>query len=156
MRALGLVPMVDYYAERRVIVLQKCLTTTVLEETVAMEEPAEEMVETILGDEYSVTEKSKSVQGDATSQEPNYMELLEELQSLFVCLQYEFQYNLDKISDLDYEHRYKNPDYATYQANMARILDKSSYINQWTADKSERGFTYIVVQTSQVSQLEVL
>ena len=52
-------------------------------------------------------------------------------------MQYEFQYNLDKISDLDYEHRYKNPDYATYQANMARILDKSSYINQWTAELSK-------------------
>ena len=65
------------------------------------------------------------------------MELLAELQSQFVCLQYELQYNLDKISDLDYEHRYKNPDYATYQANMERILDKSSYINQWTAELSK-------------------
>ncbi len=109
----------------------------VLEETVTMEEPAEEMVETILEGEYSVTEKSKSIQRDAMSQELNYMELLAELQSQFVCLQYEFQYNLDKISDLDYEHRYKNPDYATYQANMARILDKSSYINQWTAELSK-------------------
>lgn len=111
----------------------------VLEETVTMEEPAEEIVETILEGEYSVTEKSKSVQRDATSKELNYMELLAELQSQFVCLQYEFQYNLDKISDLDYEHRYKKPDYATYQANMARILDKSSYINQWTKELSKCG-----------------
>lgn len=109
----------------------------VLEETVTMEEPAEEMVETILEGEYSVTEKNKSVQRDATSKELNYMELLAELQSQFVCLQYEFQYNLDNISDLDYEHSYKKPDYATYQANMARILDKSSYINQWTAELSK-------------------
>jgi len=109
----------------------------VLEETFTMGEPAEEMVETILEGEYSVTEKSKSIQRDAMSQELNYMELLAELQSQFVCLQYEFQYNLDKISNLDYEHRYKNPDYATYQANMARILDKSSYINQWTAELSK-------------------
>ncbi len=109
----------------------------VLEETFTMEELAEEMVETILEGEYSVTEKSKSIQRDAMSQELNYMELLAELQSQFVCLQYEFQYNLDKISDLDYEHHYKNPDYATYQANMARILDKSSYINQWTAELSK-------------------
>lgn len=109
----------------------------VLEETFTMEELAEEMVETILEGEYSVTEKSKSIQRDAMSQELNYMELLAELQSQFVCLQYEFQYNLDKISDSDYEHRYKNPDYATYQANMARILDKSSYINQWTAELSK-------------------
>ena len=111
----------------------------VLEETVTMEDPVEEMVETILEGEYSVTEKSKSVQRDTTSKELNYMELLAELQSQFVCLQYEFQYNLDKISDLDYEHRYKNPDYATYQANMARILDKSSYINQWTKELSKCG-----------------
>lgn len=109
----------------------------VLEETFTMGEPAEEMVETILEGEYSVTEKSKSIHRDAMSQELNYMELLAELQSQFVCLQYEFQYNLDKISNLDYEHRYKNPDYATYQANMARILDKSSYINQWTAELSK-------------------
>lgn len=79
----------------------------VLEETFTMGEPAEEMVETILEGEYSVTEKSKSIQRDAMSQELNYMELLAELQSQFVCLQYEFQYNLDKISNLDYEHRYK-------------------------------------------------
>ena len=104
------------------------------EETVAMEEPAEEMVETILEDEYFVTEESKSVQEVATSQEPDYMELLAEFQSRFICLQYEFQYNLDKISDLDYEHRYRNPEYITYQFNVSRILDKSSYINQWTAE----------------------
>lgn len=71
--------------------------------------------------------------------DPDYMDELAQLQSQFVCLQYEFQYNLDKISDLDYEHRYKNPDYATYQANMARILDKSSYINQWTKELSKCG-----------------
>lgn len=97
-------------------------------------EVAEEMVETILGDEYFVTEESKSVQEVATSQEPDYMELLAEFQSRFICLQYEFQYNLDKISDLDYEHRYRNPEYITYQSNVSRIMDKSSYINQWTAE----------------------
>ena len=69
--------------------------------------------------------------------DPDYMDELAQLQSRFICLRYEYQYNLDKISDLDYEHRYKNPDYTTYQANMARILDKSSYINQWTAELSK-------------------
>ena len=69
--------------------------------------------------------------------DPDYMDELAQLQSCFICLRYEYQYNLDKISDLDYEHRYKNPDYTTYQANMARILDKSSYINQWTAELSK-------------------
>ena len=69
--------------------------------------------------------------------DPDYMDELAQLQSRFICLQYEYQYNLDKISDLDYEHRYKNPDYTTYQANMARILDKSSHINQWTAELSK-------------------
>ena len=66
------------------------------------------------------------------------MELLAELQSQFVCLQYEFQYNLDKISNLDYEYRYKNPDYATYQANMARILYQSmdkGIIQVWFVSK---------------------
>ena len=70
---------------------------------------------------------------------PDYMDELAQLQLRFICLRYEYQYNLDKISDLDYEHRYKNPDYATYQANLARILDKSSYINQWTKELSKCG-----------------
>ena len=96
----------------------------VLEETVAMEEAAEEMVEMILGDECFITEESKSVQEVATSSpESDYVEEFVELQSLFICLQYEFQYNLDKISDLDYEHRYRNPEYITYQSNVSRILD---------------------------------
>lgn len=111
----------------------------VLEETVVMEEPAEEMVETILRDEYFITEESKSVQEVETSPEPDYAEELAELQSRFICLQYEFQYNLDKISDLDYEHRYKNLEYIAYQSNVSRILDKSSYINQWTAELTKLG-----------------
>lgn len=111
----------------------------VLEETVVMEEPAEEMVETILRDEYFITEESKSIQEVATSPEPDYAEELAELQSRFICLQYEFQYNLDKISDLDYEHRYKNLEYIAYQSNVSRILDKSSYINQWTAELTKLG-----------------
>ena len=136
----------------------------VLEETVAMEEPAEEMVETILRDEYFVTEESKSVQEVATSQEPDYMELLAELQSRFICLQYEFQYNLDKISDLDYEHRYRNPEYITYQSNVARIMDKSSCINQWTAELAKLGLfqkdlkkmykAQIETATSEVKRIE--
>lgn len=104
-----------------------------------VEEPAEETVETILGDEYFVTEESKSLQEVATSQEPDYVETLADLQSRFICLQYEFQYNLDKISDLDYEHRYRNPEYITYQSNVSRIMDKSSYINQWTAELAKCG-----------------
>ena len=71
--------------------------------------------------------------------DPYDMDELAQLQSRFICLRYEYQYNLDKISHLDYEHRYKNPDYATYQANLARILDKSSYINQWTKELSKCG-----------------
>ena len=136
----------------------------VLEETVAMEEPAEEMVETILGDECFMTEESKSVQEVATSQEPDYMELLAELQSRFICLQYEFQYNLDKISDLDYEHRYRNPEYITYQSNVSRIMDKSSYINQWMAELAKLGLfqkdlkkmykAQIETATSEVKRIE--
>lgn len=95
--------------------------------------------ETILRDEYFITEESKSVQEVATSPQPDYSEVLAKLQSRFICLQYEFQYNLDKISDLDYEHRYRNPEYITYQSNVSRILDKSSYINQWTAELAKLG-----------------
>lgn len=137
----------------------------VLEENVAMEEPAEEMVETILGDEYFVTEESKSVQEVATSSpESGYVEELVELQSRFICLQYEFQYNLDKISDLDYEHRYRNPEYITYQSNVSRIMDKSSYINQWTAELAKLGLfqkdlkkmykAQIETATSEVKRIE--
>ena len=67
------------------------------------------------------------------------IQLLAELQSRFICLQYEFQYNLDKISDFNYEHRYRNPEYITYQSNVSRIMDKSSYINQWTAELAKCG-----------------
>lgn len=137
----------------------------VLEETVAMEEAAEEMVEMILGDECFITEESKSVQEVATSSpESDYVEEFVELQSLFICLQYEFQYNLDKISDLDYEHRYRNPEYITYQSNVSRILDKSSYINQWTAELAKLGLfqkdlkkmykAQIETATSEVKRIE--
>lgn len=136
----------------------------VLEETVVMEEPAEEMVETILRDEYFITEESKSVQEVATSPQPDYSEALAKLQSRFICLQYEFQYNLDKISDLDYEHRYRNPEYITYQSNVSRIMDKSSYINQWTAELAKLGLfqkdlkkmykAQIETATSEVKRIE--
>ena len=140
------------------------LVADVHEETVVMEEPAEEMVETILGDEYFITEESESVQEVTTSQEPDYMEVLAELQSRFICLQYEFQYNLDKISDFDYEHRYRNPKYITYQSNVSRIMDKSSYINQWTAELAKLGLfqkdlkkmykAQIETATSEVKRIE--
>ena len=129
----------DLRAEQEVMSEETLEAAEVLEETVAMEEAAEEMVEMILEDEYFVTEESKSVQEVATSQEPDYMELLAELKSRFICLQYEFQYNQDKISDLDYEHRYRNPEYITYQSNVSRIMDKYSYINQWTAELAKLG-----------------
>lgn len=87
--------------------------------------------------EKTVSVEREFVQEVVTLPEPDYIDGVAQLQARLICLQYEFQYNLDKISDLDYEHRYKNPDYATYQANMARILNKSSYINQWTAELSK-------------------
>lgn len=105
-----------------------------LEKIVEVEEPAAEMFEAILEDEYLVAGESKLVYETSTSSEPDYTEELAELQSRFICLQYEFQYNLDKISDLDYEHCYRNPEYITYQSNLSRIMDKSSYINQWAEE----------------------
>ena len=85
------------------------------------------------------SDKDVHVQAVVTSPEPDYVEELAELQSRFICLQYEIQYNLDKISNLDYEHRYRNPEYITYQANVLRIMDKSSYINQWTVELAKCG-----------------
>ena len=105
-----------------------------LEKIVEVEEPAAEMFEAILEDEYLVAGERKLVYETSTSSEPDYTEELAELQSRFICLQYEFQYNLYKISDLDYEHRYRNPEYITYQSNLLRIVDKSLYINQWTEE----------------------
>lgn len=102
-----------------------------------VEMPVEEFVAEVI--EKPVEVESEFVQEAEMPLGPDYMDELAQLQSRFICLQYEYQYNLDKISDLDYEHRYKNPDYATYQANMARILDKSSYINQWTKELSKCG-----------------
>ncbi len=111
----------------------------VIEKPVEVKDSAEKMDELILGDDYSITVRSEYIQEVATSREPDYIELLAELQSRFICLQYEFQYNLDKISDFDYEHRYRNPEYITYQSNVSRILDKSSYINQWTKELAKLG-----------------
>ncbi len=71
----------------------------VAEEQNVTEITKEEVVEDVL-------EKSVMVEDSAEK-----MDELAELQSRFICLQYEFQYNLDKISDLDYEHRYKNPEH---------------------------------------------
>lgn len=65
--------------------------------------------------------------------------MIKNKKSRFVCSQYEFQYNLDKVSNLDYEHCYRNPEYITYQTNVSRIMDKSSYINQWTAELTKLG-----------------
>ena len=110
-----------------------------LEKIVEVEEPAAEMFEAILEDEYLVAGESKLVYETSTSSEPDYTEELAELQSRFICLQYEFQYNLDKISDLDYEHRYRDPEYITYQSNLLRIVDKSLYINQWTEELAKCG-----------------
>ena len=98
---------------------------------------AKEQVFVEISVEESVEEES--IHAVATPSEPNYTEELAGLQSRFICLQYEFQYNLDKISDLDYEHRYRNPEYITYQTNVSRIMDKSSYINQWTAELAKLG-----------------
>lgn len=99
----------------------------VAEEQLLVEMPVEEIVEEV------------QVQAVASSPEPENTDELAELQSRFICLQYEFQYNQDKISDLDYEHRYRNPEYITYQFNVSRIMDKSSYINQWTAELAKLG-----------------
>ena len=110
-----------------------------LEKIVEVEEPAAEMFEAILEDEYLVAGESKLVYETSTSSEPDYTEELAELKSRFICLQYEFQYNLDKISDLDYEHRYRDPEYITYQSNLLRIVDKSLYINQWTEELAKCG-----------------
>lgn len=54
-------------------------------------------------------------------------------------MKYEFQYNLDKISELDYEHRYRNLEYNTYQSNVSRIMDKSSYVSQWIVELAKCG-----------------
>lgn len=117
-------------------------TYEVAEEQVFVEIPMEESV------------KDVHVQAVVTSPEPDYAEALAELQLRFICLQYEFQYNLDKISDLDYEHRYRNPEYITYQSNVSRIMDKSSYINQWTAELAKLGLFQKDLKTMYKEQIE--
>lgn len=90
-----------------------------------------------MGDECFITEESKSVQEVATSSlESDYVEELVELQSRFICLQYEFQYNLDKISDLDYEHRYRNPEYITYQSNATSEVKRIEEENKRILNKA--------------------
>lgn len=57
-----------------------------------------------------------------------------DIRARLICLEYEKEYNLNKISDLDYDIRYHNPNYQSYVENQARITQKQSYINQWTRE----------------------
>lgn len=54
-----------------------------------------------------------------------------DIRAKLICLEYEHEYNLNKISDLDYDIRHHNPDYLSYVENQVRITQKQSYINQW-------------------------
>lgn len=51
-----------------------------------------------------------------------------------ICLEYEQEYNLNKISDLDHDIRCRNPNYQSYVENQALIWKKQSYINQWAQE----------------------
>lgn len=57
-----------------------------------------------------------------------------DIRAKLICLEYEQEYNLNKISDLDYDIRYRNPNYQSYVENQALIRKKQSYINQWTQE----------------------
>ena len=57
-----------------------------------------------------------------------------DIRAKLICLEYEKEYNLNKISDLDYDIRYHNPNYQSYVENQAHITQKQSYINQWTRE----------------------
>ncbi len=112
-------------------------TIEVTEEQSVVEMSMEEIAVKVI--EKPVEVESEYLQEAAAPPAPDYSEELAQLRSRFICLQYEFQYNQDKISELDYEHRHRNPEYITYQTNVSRIMDKSSYINQWTAELAKLG-----------------
>ena len=57
-----------------------------------------------------------------------------DIRTKLICLECEKDYNLNKISDLDYDIRYHNPNYQFYVENQACITQKQSYINQWTKE----------------------
>lgn len=59
---------------------------------------------------------------------------LVDIRAKLICLEYEHEYNLNKISDLDYDIRHHNPDYQSYVENQVRIKQKQSYVNQWTKE----------------------
>ena len=50
-----------------------------------------------------------------------------DIRAKLICLEYEQEYNVNKISDLDYDIRYHNPNYQSYVENQA-LIRKSSLI----------------------------
>ena len=88
----------------------------------------------ILSDEHD-TESAIDVE-EAIVAEPDMKVISEavDIRTKLICLEYEKDYNLNKISDLDYDIRYHNPNYQSYVENQACITQKQSYINQWTRE----------------------
>lgn len=98
-----------------------------------LKEPVDEFEEA-LNNEYDMTFATKLEQATVTSPDMDVISEAMDIRAKLICLEYEQEYNLNKISDLDYEIRHHNPNYQSYVENQALIRKKQSYINQWTQE----------------------
>lgn len=102
-------------------------------EASVLKEPVDEFEEAS-NNEYDMTFATKLEQATVTSPDMDVISEAMDIRAKLICLEYEQEYNLNKISDLDYEIRHHNPNYQSYVENQALIRKKQSYINQWTQE----------------------
>lgn len=103
-----------------------------------MEAPAQKepvaRIDALSSGEYDVKLPTDAVESVVVQPNMEAISELVDIRGKLICLAYEREYNLNKISDLDYDIRYHNPDYQSYVENQIRITQKQSYINQWTRE----------------------
>lgn len=106
---------------------------TIRTDASVLKEPVDEFEEA-LNNEYDMTFATKREQATVTSPDMDVINDAMDIRAKLICLEYEQEYNVNKISDLDYDIRYHNPNYQSYVENQALIRKKQSYINQWTQE----------------------
>ena len=103
-----------------------------------MEAPAQKepvaRIDALSSGEYDVKLPTDAVESVVVQPNMEAISELVDIRGKLICLAYEREYNLNKISDLDYDIRYHNPDYQSYVENQIRITKKQSYINQWSRE----------------------
>ena len=88
----------------------------------------------ISSDEYGTSSLTDAAESIVVKPDMEAISEVVDTRVKLICLEYEHEYNLNKIFDLDYDIRHHNPDYQSHVENQVRISQKQSYINQWTKE----------------------